>query len=194
MTKLQAEMVARAQTEWRAVRGYAGYYEVSSCGQVRSLDRTCTDGHVYRGRLLKQRPNVKGYLRVALSFGCKTVSRSVHSLVLEAFVGKRPDGHETRHLNGIKSDNRLENLQWGTRLENAVDKRIHGVIAEGETHYRAKVSATDVEAILSLSKDGKSRADLSRQFGLSKSAIGHILRGRTWTCLKPRPHISQEQR
>jgi hypothetical protein len=69
-----------------------------------------------------------GYVRVTLTAldGRKT-SRTVHSLVLESFRGLRPPGFDhTRHLNGLKSDNTLDNLRWSTAKENMADKVLHG--------------------------------------------------------------------
>ena len=68
-----------------------------------------------------------GYRVVNLYEGGKVRSRPIHQLVLEAFVGPRPEGMtHTRHLNGISSDNRVENLAWGTPLRNALDRYDHG--------------------------------------------------------------------
>jgi hypothetical protein len=62
-------------------------------------------------------------------------SRLVHQLVLETFVGPCPENQETRHLDGIPANNRLENLCWGTSQENnGLDKRRHGTLALGERH------------------------------------------------------------
>ena len=77
-----------------------------------------------RGRLLQPQLDTAGYLRVALG---RHVYRRLHNLVLLAFVGPRPDGmEEIRHLNGIRTDNRLENLVYGTRSENQLDTVRHG--------------------------------------------------------------------
>lgn len=101
--------------EWRAVPGYEGKYEVSDDGQVRSLRRNIT---------LRAATTPLGYKYVAL---CGK-TRRVHQLVLEGFVGPRPDGLITRHLNGKPGDNRLENLAYGTMKENAADALAHGVL------------------------------------------------------------------
>jgi hypothetical protein len=117
-------------TEWRPVVGYEGRYEVSDDGQVRSFGpATGQHGGGARGqRLLKFWPHRKaGYPMVTLyRAGQPRVSRTVHSLVLAAFVGPRPPGLQTRHLNGVATDCRLTNLVYGTQSENEADKVRHG--------------------------------------------------------------------
>lgn len=65
-------------------------------------------------------------MHVYLTRNSKKMTAKVHQLVLEAFVGPRPEGMVTRHLNGDPSDNRLTNLAWGTHAENNADTVQHG--------------------------------------------------------------------
>lgn len=116
--------------EWRPVLGYEGGYEVSSLGRVRSLDRTVTrrdcSRHTYRGRVLKQKFQ-HYYFRIGLTKRGVTTSFCVHRLVCEAFHGPRPTSTSVvRHLNGEHTDNRPENLTWGTCAENTADMVRHG--------------------------------------------------------------------
>lgn len=116
--------------EWRAVIGYEGSYEVSSLGQVRSLDRVLHDGHRWSGRNLKlvSRLHHDGMPRVqvTLHLGGRQRTRLVHHLVLESFVGLRPDGTEACHWDGDSSNNDISNLRWATHAENEGDKKRHG--------------------------------------------------------------------
>lgn len=110
---------------WKPVVGYESSYEVSDLGNVRSLDRIITTksgvNKRRKGQPLKPIVLKIGYCAVNIS-GMKYV----HRLVLEAFVGECPDGMETCHKNGIRTDNRLENLYWGTSSENSHDIVRHG--------------------------------------------------------------------
>lgn len=114
--------------EWRPVVGWEGLYEVSDHGRVRSLDRLVQFGtrqRMVRGRIRKPGRTIKGVLYVPLCNGIQ-VNRSVHQLVLEAFVGPRPSGLEGCHWNDVKTDNRLVNLRWDTHKANELDKVRNG--------------------------------------------------------------------
>lgn len=171
---------------WLPIAGFDGFYEVSDHGRVRSLDRTYVISHlkqgpvsaVRRGRIL--RPCVvQGYLQVALHLKGVREQRKVHQLVLETFVGPRPDGHEARHLDGVRACCALTNLCWGTKLENADDKRAHGTMCHGEVHGRAKISEEDVIAIRAAR--GKVRqVDLAAHYGVHQTNISAIQRGELW--------------
>jgi len=107
------------EEQWRPVVGYEGDYEVSDLGRVWSRPRKGT-----RGGLRKLvTAQAGGYLVIALGHEDR---RYVHSLVLEAFVGPRPDGAEIRHLDGDPANARLDNLIYGTSGENKQDILRHG--------------------------------------------------------------------
>jgi hypothetical protein len=106
---------------WLPVVGYEGFYEVSSEGQVRSLPRQGT-----RGRVLKPSRSRWGYMNIGLRKDGANRTRAAHMVVGEAFLGPRPAGLETRHLDGNPANNAAANLQYGTKSENARDRIRHG--------------------------------------------------------------------
>jgi hypothetical protein len=108
--------------QWRPVAGWKSY-RVSSLGRVSR-----------GGRILRPNPLKSGHTTVCLSEG-RRATAYVHRLVLEAFVGEAPSGLICRHLNGIPGDNRLSNLAWGTRAQNATDVRMH-IIARAKEEAR----------------------------------------------------------
>lgn len=117
---------------WRAVPGTAGRYEVSDAGRVRS--RVVSNQHGPRRRAtalrlvqtLNTEPGGYGYRVVHLSIDRRRRCALVHNLVLEAFVGPRPGpAWDGAHLNGDREDNRLANLRWCTKKENAGHKLLH---------------------------------------------------------------------
>ena len=110
---------------WRAVPGYEGTYEVSDQGRVRSLDRFDYCGRLQEGKFLIGNLEL-GYRKVSLSKLGRQKKFRVHRLVMLAFIGPLPEGMVTRHLNGMKDDNRLCNLQYGTQSENMQDNLKHG--------------------------------------------------------------------
>lgn len=86
------------------------------------------------------RKRLTGYRSVNLRIGKgRSINRYVHELVLYAFVGPRPSpDHEALHGNGDRADNRLDNLRWGTVLENAADRELHGHVLRGAEWWTAK--------------------------------------------------------
>ena len=114
------------QTEtWKPVDG-CPFYEMSDYGHLRSIARE-VNGRAYRSVVISPRPNNSGYVLLTLR-DAKGVrqTRTAHRLVLETFRGPCPPGQEARHLNGDPLDNRLVNLEWGTKAENTEDQFTHG--------------------------------------------------------------------
>lgn len=125
--------------EWRDILGIPGY-EVSSFGAVRSVERVvdCADGRRrrFKGREVKSFPDKRvGYYRLTLYVQGRGISRTVHSLVAEAFSGKRPWGMEVRHLNGNSADNRSSNLEYCTSAVNNADLVRHGTHANAAKDF-----------------------------------------------------------
>lgn len=122
-------------TEWRAIPGFEGKYEASAEG-IRSLTRPDTLGRPVEGKLLTPHIIKGGYPRVKLYPGDGSVVRiCVHVLVALAFHGPCPEGLQVRHRNGRSNDFRPENLHYGTRSDNELDKVRHGTHNESrKTH------------------------------------------------------------
>lgn len=106
---------------WKSIRGYEGLYEVSDLGRVRSLGRAVNSKNGSkqrkRVRVLTQEVTIHGYCRVRLYDRNGDSKRyAVHRVVLETFVGESP--LQVNHRNEIKTDNRLENLEYVSAREN----------------------------------------------------------------------------
>lgn len=176
-----------AVVEWRPVVGFEGFYEVNANGELRSLSKVVPSsrrktGAVFprrvAGRTMRHHIGTVGYPIVTLARDGQKFGRHVHRLVLEAFVGPCPPGMEARHLNGVRSDCRLENLAWGTKIENADDKRRHGTILCGLDNPIAKLTPVQVEEIRA-AKKGTVTA-LCRTIGISRSRAILIRSGKAW--------------
>lgn len=119
--------------EWRAVPGFEGFYEASTEGRVRSLDRSgAGKGNSQRGRVLK--PGVlkgSGRLQVVLCKDGLKKQMKVHQVVALAFHGPCPEGMEVRHWpDRDVTNNRPENLCYGTSSDNQKDSIAHGTHKE----------------------------------------------------------------
>lgn len=174
-----------AAEEWRPVVGHEKAYEVSSLGRVRSLDRLVKNGpgssRRCRGQLLRPGRLNGGHLTVAIGKGN---SRLVHHLVLEAFVGPRPPGHEACHEDDTADHNVLDNLSWGTRTKNLLDAVRNGKKPVGAGHPNAKLTASQASAVAGLK--GRVRpCELGRVLGVSESVPRGIWSGRIWKSVQP---------
>lgn len=129
------------------------YYEVSSCGKIRSLTRTIQRSNGVsqniKKRILACRVGKNGYVLVDLYRDGKRKTHTVHTLVAEAFIGQCPQGQEVRHGDGNKEHNTQRNLLYGTRSENLYDKRIHGstqfkpVVRSDSVRYASIIQAAE---------------------------------------------------
>jgi hypothetical protein len=117
------------QTEiWKPISEYNGYYEVSNLGRVRSITRKIerTDPKniakkrlfTYKGKLIPFWITKKGYCRCSISINGISKKYLVHRLVADAFITNNENKLQVNHINCVKTDNRVENLEWVTNYEN----------------------------------------------------------------------------
>ena len=160
---------------WKDIPGYEGLYQASSEGNVRSIDRviqTKRGSRRYRGKLLVPAQYCKtGHVSVVL--GKAGVGQPVHRLVAITFMGPPSEHKEVRHKNGNPKDNRLLNLEYGTRTENILD-----VFALGRA-WR-KLTAEDAMCIRNRLSRGELGSSLAREYGVSQSAISAIKNRKTF--------------
>lgn len=155
---------------WKKVEGYDGY-EVSNHGDVKS--------YKYKEpKLLNLMKNHLGYYFVCL----KKKRIRVHRLVLKAFGGPSMENRiEVRHLDGNPSNNHIDNLKWGSRQENELDKVLHGTILRGSKHGSSKIKESDVVSMRKEFTEGShTYAQLGIKYGLAKGSIKNIVKGRRW--------------
>jgi hypothetical protein len=117
----------------------------------------------------------KKYKRVLLRNPDK--QRLVHQLVLEAFAGPRPENCQVRHLDGDPSNNKLDNLAWGTKAENEADKIKHGTLLFGTANPSSKLTEADV---LDIRASNKRQVDLAGIYGVSQAVISAVRLRKIW--------------
>ncbi len=160
---------------WKDIPWWEWKYQVSSMGRVRSLDRRMVNRSV-KWRVLK--PSNWQYLMVCIGMNN---TKTIHSLVAKAFLEKIPWKEEINHINWVKTDNRVENLEWCTKSENKLHS-IHVLwhkqfpVAE-YMRLRQKPNERPVRGFNQyLSFDFESAADAERKTWINRSHI--------WTCAK----------
>lgn len=170
---------------WKDIPGYEGRYQASSLGRVKSLERKVRSVNHYTGReFLRTVPerilrpgqySKSGHLSVVLEHSGN--GQPVHQLVMKAFKGNPPVEMEVLHINGDPTDNRIENLRYGTRTENILD-----VYRQGG-RWR-KLSIEDVESIRFSLYCGMHGVDLANEFRVSQTTISNIKYGRIYWWIK----------
>lgn len=179
---------------WKDIKGFEGLYQISSLGKIKALERLVTYKAIVRGiaitrtvrikekkKLLTNRSkNKDSYLVVVLCKGGIHYNRYGHRLVAEAFIPNPNDYEEVNHKNGIKYDNRIENLEWCSPVMN----QLHAaqVLGRncGEENVTSKLKMADVRMILIMGANGVNRSVIAKCFSVHKNTINKILRGDSW--------------
>lgn len=155
---------------WKPVVGWETAYEVSDLGRVRSLDRTTNRGNRIEGRIRKPQLLPTGYLYVALKCNGRKANAYVHRMVAEAFIGPHREGFFINHRSGVKTDNRLENLEWVTRSENMLHAIENGLLS-------VTLSDEQVREIRRRYKAGGTYGRIGKALGVSRAIVSSVITG-----------------
>jgi hypothetical protein len=160
---------------WKVIEGYEGYL-ISDLGNVKSLERIVHSGRSYGKRIkkeaiLKKGINVRGYEIVVLSKSEGKKSFSVHRLVLQAFVPNHENKKEVNHIDGNKTNNRVDNLEWCTSSENS----FHACRTGLQKSVAKKINQFDKDG--NFIKSHNSVVKAAEEVGISFKTISGNLRG-----------------
>lgn len=167
---------------WKMIENFPAY-EVSSLGRVRNIigSRRFPPGHV-----LKSRPKTDGpYLVIGLFKDGRRYPFAVHRLVMDAFVGIRPEGYDRSHIDGDPTNNAVSNLTFEPASKNNSRKYGHGTGQRGSRGTNAKLTDEQVAAIRS---DNRKSGALAKLYGCNRSTINRIRSKKTWIDLPNAPN------
>jgi len=174
-------MVMSQTEQWKDIAGYKGRYQISNYGLIRSLPRPWRRSLI----ILKNGKDTDGYQKVVLHKNGRGITRKVHQLVLETFGNHSRDGNLTRHLDGDKNNNCIDNLRWGTTIENARDAVKHktspGLQSYGMNNGQSKLTESDICIIKQMLRNSThEQQEIALMFGVCKQTITFIKQGKTW--------------
>lgn len=158
--------------EWKVFKQNDNY-SVSNFGNVKRIDKNKLMTLCYDGR---------GYLRVCLCKDGIVSHYTVHRMVALTFLGKRPKGYQVNHIDGIKRNNNILNLEYVIPKENYRHAAELGLInpPKGRKHHNAKLIEYDVKEIKEMLSINMTHFEIAKEFNVTREAITSISRGRTW--------------
>jgi len=161
--------------EWKDIKGYERLYQVSNTGRIKSLAK---------GKIRKLQKNRYGYLMVGLYKNGISKYMTVHRIVANAFIPNSQNKPEVNHKNGIKTDNRVENLEWVTSQENVLHS-FRELGRKGKSNNKGKLGKLNwlSKEILQFDSDGNlikkwcGIRDVTRSMGIDEGSISKCCSG-----------------
>jgi Mor family transcriptional regulator len=169
---------------WRPVLGFEGIYEISQYGELKRRDGIGRR----KERIVKHSiPGTSAYPVVRLCKNGKSVSKCLHVVVAESFLGGRPKGMQCAHLDGDPRNFHASNLAWVSPKTNVSHKKLHGTHLMGESHHLSKLKEADIYDIFAQRCLGSTTAELAKKYDMTWEGINNILKRESWTHLEIPP-------
>jgi len=165
----------RTSVTWKDIDKYFGKYQVSNTGMVKK----------YTGEILNQYEHPRGYKIVSLKMWSNQKTKLVHRVVAETFIDNPEGKPQINHINCIKVDNRVSNLEWCTASENMSHASENGLLKRTKySSTKSKLSREDVLQIRSIHDQGWFKAvEIADAYGVSGAAIGKIVNRKSYKYL-----------
>lgn len=169
---------------WKPIAKFDNQYEISNRGRIRSVYAIIkkSNGSTYtrQCKILKPALNHSGYLAGAVSINNKMIPYTIARLVAKAFITNPENKPQVNHINGIKTDNRVENLEWMTQSENCQHSFDTGLQKpkRGELNGMAKLTREKVEEIRAMAKNGGrywGRNRIANELGMNAKHLQRIV-------------------
>lgn len=171
---------------WKDLVGYEGLYQVSTLGNVRSVDRIERCGSFFRrrkGTLLKQSINRGGYCQVHLNKDGNGCSKEVHRLIAKTFIENKYDLPEVNHIDCDKTNNSVDNLEWVSREDNTKHAMEHDLKPHGDRHKSSKLRQSQVDWIRKNFDSNNKKYNtksMAERFGVSRCTIRRVVLNQSW--------------
>lgn len=168
-------------------KGILTKYEVNEFGLIKNIDT---------GYIIKPQLNTSGYLEAQIYVNGKQRKIGVHRLVAVAFIENPEQKPEVNHIDGVKINNHVSNLEWVTREENMQHASRMGLRPrlKGELNGCNKITEKDAEFICICLVQGMHPKQIHKLFGYSIYISSDIARKKTWTHVSEKFHIPKTKK
>lgn len=170
---------------WKDIPEFEGLYQVSNLGRVKSLKRTIITSNgkkvTYKPKYLSILEHYKGYLYTRIQYKNNQKSFYIHRLVAQAFIPNPNNLPEVNHIDGDKTNNCVENLEWCNDTENKEHAKNNNLLAVGKNCCR-KMTKEDVINVRSI-KD-KTIKELAKMYDISITSMSNIINYKSYKNIK----------
>jgi hypothetical protein len=159
---------------YKPIKDYENAYEISNLGNIKSKPSRTRKKEC----ILKPLKSPNGYMQIDLCKDGKIKRMLIHRLVAECFIDNPFNKKQVNHINGVKNDNRLENLEWSTCSENQIHAIKNGLRSTlGVKNSQCKL---DENAVINILNDIRMYDEICNEYKISKTTISDIKHGRSW--------------